>query len=410
MKILCVFGEHNYGNPARGLSYEYANFLPALRALGNEIFHFESWNRSRYRSFTELNYALLHAVETIQPDLLFGVLMHYEIWSETIYEIRKRCQVSAINWGTDDSWKYEQFTRWVAPAFDVYVTTYGETLRKATRDGLENLVLSQWAANSENLAEPLPADSCRYPVSFVGSAYGNRQRWIAGLRKAGIEVSCFGHGWEHGPVRSEEIPEIIRNSIISLNFGDSGVHLRGMRLHRSRQIKARLFEVPGAGGFLLTEDAEDIGHYYRPDEEIAVFEGMRDLQRKIRYYLGHPAERDVIARAGHERTRREHLYEQRFRELLNAASVTGRIKDEESRTNDCRFDNSWFEQVKARHRVSAELRLLKRILEWLIVPWFGPRRGKRAARRLLFELSWRLSGSRTYTASGLPGRLFYRES
>jgi len=34
----------------------------------------------------------------------------------------------------------------------------------------------------------------------------------------------------------------------------------------------------------------------------------------------------------------------------------------------------------------------------------------RAARRLLFEISWRLGGRRTYSAAGLPGRLFYRES
>jgi spore maturation protein CgeB len=41
---------------------------------------------------------------------------------------------------------------------------------------------------------------------------------------------------------------------------------------------------------------------------------------------------------------------------------------------------------------------------------WGPRRGRRAARRLLFELSWRIAGARTYGAAGWPGRMFYRES
>jgi spore maturation protein CgeB len=41
---------------------------------------------------------------------------------------------------------------------------------------------------------------------------------------------------------------------------------------------------------------------------------------------------------------------------------------------------------------------------------FGTQRGPRAARRLLFELPWRTVGARTYRASGLVGRLFYRES
>ena len=41
---------------------------------------------------------------------------------------------------------------------------------------------------------------------------------------------------------------------------------------------------------------------------------------------------------------------------------------------------------------------------------FGRQRGARAARRLVYELSWRLGGAATYGAGGLPGRLFYAES
>jgi hypothetical protein len=33
-----------------------------------------------------------------------------------------------------------------------------------------------------------------------------------------------------------------------------------------------------------------------------------------------------------------------------------------------------------------------------------------AARRFVFELSWRFAGARTYSASGWAGRMFYRES
>jgi spore maturation protein CgeB len=41
---------------------------------------------------------------------------------------------------------------------------------------------------------------------------------------------------------------------------------------------------------------------------------------------------------------------------------------------------------------------------------FGKERGARAARRVVYELSWRLTGATTYRARGLPGRLFYAES
>jgi len=44
MKTLCVFGQHNYGDPGRGLGYEYTNFIQALKNLGYEVVFFESLN------------------------------------------------------------------------------------------------------------------------------------------------------------------------------------------------------------------------------------------------------------------------------------------------------------------------------------------------------------------------------
>ena len=55
-------------------------------------------------------------------------------------------------------------------------------------------------------------------------------------------------------------------------------------------------------------------------------------------------------------------------------------------------------------------RLLAGALAAPAVAAWGRRRGRRAARRVLFELSWRLAGERTYTSRGCPGRLFYAES
>ena len=89
MKILCVFGKHNYGDPRRGEGYEYSNFLPALKALGHEVHFFESWNRDCHSSFSALNRALLDRVQDLRPDLLFCVLMGYEVWLETLHMVRE---------------------------------------------------------------------------------------------------------------------------------------------------------------------------------------------------------------------------------------------------------------------------------------------------------------------------------
>lgn len=402
MKLLCVFGRHNYGDPSRGEGYEYSNFLPALRALGHEVHHFESWDRDAHTDFPALNTALLDRVESLRPDLLFCVLMGYEVWAETLAIVRD-AGVPVLNWGTDDSWKYAQFSRFVAPGVDLWVTTAHAAMEAAGRDGLDNFSLSQWAASGGRTCEPLPAEKCTYDLTFVGSAYGNRGKWVRRLREHGLNVECFGQGWPNGPVDAEWIPELYRRSRISLNFGDSGLQWRGLKPYRSRQIKARVFEVPAAGGVLLTEWADRLDDYYDCGREIETFADEQDLVRRARALLGNPRRRDEMAWAGYRRTLAEHLYERRFAPLLDKCI---RVDGRERRP----VDRAALARAVRAHRCNLGLRGLRAVLVWPMQRMWGERRGARGARRLLFELSWRFCGAATYRASGLPGRLFYRDS
>jgi spore maturation protein CgeB len=402
--VLCVFGRHAYGDPARGESYEHANLMPAISALGHEVDLFDSFDRSVHQDFAELNRALLAKVVAWKPQLLLCVLMHYEVWRETLVAVRERCGAAVLNWGTDDSWKYAQFSRYVARSVDLYATTSHEALRLACVEGLKNVVLTQWAANDAVLSEPLPATSCDYMVSFVGASYGNRRRWIRELSARGIAVECFGHGWPNGAVDTPTLRSITRRSVISLNFGDSGLQWKGVLPYRSRQIKARVFEVPGAGGMLLTQAAGHLDHYYRIGQEIDVFTSPDELAAKIKRYLDDGPRRDAIAHAGHARTRREHTYTRRLAPLLERAAALAKTQSAR------RYEPDEFAAVAEAHSPSTGLRMLKTLLVIPLSLVFGRVRGSRAARRLLFELSWRLAGSYTYSARGWPGRLFYRES
>ena len=409
MKVLCVFGKYNYGDPKRGLGYEYVNFIPALLHLGHEVLFLDSWDRTSFQDFTELNSALLRIFEQEHPDVVFAVLMHYEIWLETWEILRDAGLIATVNWTTDDSWKYARFSRLVAPAFHAFTTTYPDAYARYQRDGILHVLLTQWAANAASLQPPLPASECQYPVSFVGTVHGKRRAWVNSLCRRGINVACFGHGWPHGPVASGDIPQIIRNSAISLNFANSALAWDGLLPRQTNQIKARTFEVSGAGGFLLTEWANGLDRCYTPGQEIAVFHTLDDLADKIRFYLAHPAERDAIAWAGYERTRAEHTYDKRLAEVLGFAL---RQREEyfarQGMSPMNPIDWARFGEVVRRHRMNRKLSLLKRTLVAACSVVWGPGRGPRAARRLVFELSWRLTGARTYSAAGWPGRMFYK--
>ena len=112
----------------------------------------------------------------------------------------------------------------------------------------------------------------------------------------------------------------MQNSIISLNFANS----KG-----ENQIKARNFEVPGAGGFLLAEYAPGLENFYHFGQEIAIFNSTEELVHKINYYLKNFEERDRIAKAGFKRTRKSHTYEERLQKILASAGLGSRRSCEE---------------------------------------------------------------------------------
>lgn len=399
MKILCVLSRHAYNDPARGENYDHAHFVPALKSLGHEVEVFDSGDRQAYDDFAALNMALLDRATAFKPDLLFTVLMHYEIWLETLDLIRAKTPARIVNWGTDDSWKFPQASRYFVQHVDRHVTTDAATLARAASLGLGNVVLSQWAASADQLQQPLPAAECIHDVTFVGSLYGNRRRWIEALRKAGIKVECFGHGTEHGVVGAADIPKIYRTSRVSLNFSGSGDALLGAA--SDNQIKARSFEVPGAGGFLLTEHTDGIERYFRAGEEMATFRNEDELVALVRYYLATPEARDRVARAGHRRIVEQHTYPMRFHDILQGLTPG---------QTPWQLDARELADAAQRHRAGGLLRAFRCVLAAPLSLAFGAERGVRAARRLAYEASWRFAGETTYRAAGLPGRLFFKES
>jgi len=406
MKILCALSHHAYGDPKRGENYDYVNFLPAFRELGHEVDFFDTGDRTHYRDFADLNMALLARVVKFRPDVMFCVLMHYEIWFETLDLIRANSPVLVVNWGTDDSWKFDQASRFFAEHVDLHVTTDPVAADYARSLGLSNVFLSQWAGSTEYIARPCPSRECQYDVSFVGSMYGERVKWLAALRAGGVAVSCFGHGTENGVVNAAEIPKIIRASRISLNFSRASKMMVALRSTNRRQIKARTFEVPSAGGFLLTEAAPGLDRYFAIGREVATFETEKELIEKVRYFLDRPEVRDQIALAGHQRTIAEHSYPNRLSLILVRLQSIG----------SSRMNGTWSLSTEA--LVDATRSYHKNVLACLIRPIlvsvlkliFGKVRGPRAARRMLYEFSWRFAGATTYRAKGLPGRLFYAES
>jgi len=123
--------------------------------------------------------------------------------------------------------------------------------------------------------------------------------------------------------------------------------------------------------------------------------------------LANPVVRDRLAWAGHKRVIAEHTYDRRFRSLLDYVHTN--VAPERSR-RPWRIDTGQLQPLVHRHRDTKAIRPLRVAIETIARAIVGRQRGARAARRIVFEASWRMAGKRTFSAAGLPGRLFFRES
>lgn len=337
MRILYAAAKHDYGFPERGLSFEHYNFYEFFRRSGHDLVYFDSVGSYKEYGRDASDRRLLELVGTTRPDLFFSVLFTDELNPQVVREISEQTDTLTLNWFCDDHWRFETFSRHWAPNYNWVVTTAKSAVQKYERVGYECAIKSQWACNHflyRKLDVPL-----RYDVSFVGQPHGDRRVLIEALRDSGVEVHTFGLGWGAGRVSQDEMIRIFNQSRINLNLSNASTLeaeagpstwfsrlLRGTASARKKmgyvqQIKARNFEVPGCGGFLLTEYAEDLESYYELGKEVVCFDGVRDLADKIAYYLKHEDERAAIARAGYERTMRDHTYTHRFAEIFAKLSL-----------------------------------------------------------------------------------------
>jgi spore maturation protein CgeB len=98
---------------------------------------------------------------------------------------------------------------------------------------------------------------------------------------------------------------------------------RGPKGPARAQIKGRNFEVPGCGGFILTERAPHLERYFEPGEEVGVYDNENDLINQVGRWLADDAARAAVADAGYRRVMAEHTYDHRFAAIFDAMGLEG---------------------------------------------------------------------------------------
>lgn len=109
-----------------------------------------------------------------------------------------------------------------------------------------------------------------------------------------------------------EMPKVFRMSKINLNFTIPNI---------KSGIPLRIWDVLGAGGFLLTNYQAEIPYYFEEGEDLVCFDGIDDLREKVGYYLCHEKERQEIAWNGYRKVKEKHNYIERIWTMLEQVEL-----------------------------------------------------------------------------------------
>lgn len=82
-------------------------------------------------------------------------------------------------------------------------------------------------------------------------------------------------------------------------------------------LNARAFEAAGIGSFQLLDWRPGIENLFTDGVEIITFNGIKDLKIKLNYWLEHPIERELIAKASKKRAMHEHTYLHRLQLIID---------------------------------------------------------------------------------------------
>ena len=86
-------------------------------------------------------------------------------------------------------------------------------------------------------------------------------------------------------------------------------------------LPLRIWDILGAGGFVLTNYQTEITEYFEIGNELETFSSEEELLDKISYYLTHEEERCKIARRGYEKAKKEYTLQKRIKQMLEMAGI-----------------------------------------------------------------------------------------
>jgi spore maturation protein CgeB len=158
-------------------------------------------------------------------------------------------------------------------------------------------------------------------IGGYGSVHRERNKILETLIEQGLPLECWGYGIEH-TLTDSSLRRCYRGEAWGL---DMYAIRQNSKIVVSRHISSvanvyanimTLYETTGVATLLVIDQRKDLVDLFEPGKEVIAYRTADECADLIKYYISHEDERQAIARAGQQRTLREHTYYHRMQEFI----------------------------------------------------------------------------------------------
>ena len=283
--------------------------------------------RFKKSEIIKYNAILIEQINKYKPDLILTIMGNREIiFPETLEHIKKKTESMLIIWCYDSALKFINVLTY-GKYSDLFYTFEPHDIQELKKYNIESKFLPM--AYDPDTYHKLERKAEEVDISFVGYIYPNRREFFDNVIKNNphLKIQLWGP-WVHYniylqyeyKIRRKELGKRINNCQViprKVNeiYNGSKICLNCHHPQSIQGVNPRTFEIPGAGGFELTDYKEVLGDLFEIGTEIECYRNEKELFEKIEYYIENEDERIKISKRGHKRVLKDHTFKNRAKKI-----------------------------------------------------------------------------------------------
>ncbi|TLS36894.1 CgeB family protein [Pseudalkalibacillus caeni] len=308
------------------LSYLDPNIVSSFKALEKQDPNFRV---EIFKSDKMHPTMLIRKVSFFKPDII--ITLRAAKLKKEIVERLKKFGIPIGIWLVDDPYNITNHIRKAAP-YDFVITQESSCVSAYNQANIKAIYLP--LAVNPNFYHPIKDVPAKYKhdICFVGTGLKNRIKLFDELTPflQNLDFIIIGPKWDSltnynllkaGIIKKSisptEVAKYYNGAKIVLNIHrDLNDINRNPELIPANTPNNRTFDIAACQAFQLADYRADIVNLYNIDKELITFSSVSDLKNKIDYYLKNDKLRNEIALNGYRRTKANHTYTIRMKELV----------------------------------------------------------------------------------------------